>query len=189
MASPTAGWVLQTPIRHHHRARRVRNPCGRGPSTLPRRPQAATTMTRKADGEAVTVSQTFEHPTRPDEARPGARLDLVLARVEGEAPAARLRPPPRCGCLNGRRGRSARRPPGAWCRRLTEGDELDPIETSAVARRARWGQCVARYLPVDPSRSSRRMSACPAWRAVSSRRCVRTQRRSTIVSAPVSWQY
>ena len=38
------------------------------------------------------------------------------------------------------------------------------------------------YRPIDPSTSSRRMSACPAWRAVSSSRCIRIQRRLTGVS-------
>jgi Amidase len=35
------------------------------------------------------------------------------------------------------------------------------------------------YRPVLPSISSRMMSACPAWRAVSSSRCMSTQRRLT----------
>src|SRR6185312_703761 len=57
---------------------------------------------------------------------------------------------------------------------------------SSAGRAAALGapRAAVAHRPVDPSISSRRMSAWPAWRAVSSRRWSRTQRRLVGPSGP-----
>jgi hypothetical protein len=125
-------------------------------------------------------------PSGAEERRPGcsrATGDRGVQRAGGATiPDADLRRP-------------EKRIAGRDCR--TERIAAGPIRNWRHTHRGSWPLVASRapmprarlddgYRPVSPSTISRNTSACPAWRAVSSSRCIKTQRRLTGASLPTS---